>query len=80
MKTYFCPEEPFLSLLVGLSFGALAEITDEAMGSLSEYRAAGKSTVLREVLHEHNLGFSVLSIRTFYCLAKLYFNSMACWH
>lgn len=80
MKSCFCPEEPLLSLLVGLSFVALAEITGETMGSLSEYRAVEKNIVLREVRYEHNLGFSVLSFRTFYCLAKLYFNSTACWH
>lgn len=78
MKTCPCPEEPFLSLLVGFSFGALAEITGEPMGSLSEVRALGKSSVPREVLHQHNPGFSGLSFRTFYCLAKLDFSSMAC--
>lgn len=46
MKTCPCPEEPFLSLLVGFSFGALAEITGEPMGSLSEVRALGKAVCL----------------------------------
>lgn len=47
MKTCLCPSEPFLSLLlVGFSFGALAEITGEVMGSLSEYEQWGKALCL----------------------------------
>lgn len=57
MKTCLCPEEPFQSFLVEFSFGALAEITGQAMDFISEHRALGKSTVPREVLHQHSPGF-----------------------
>lgn len=46
MKTYLCSQESFLSLLVGFSFGAFAEITGKIMDSLSKHRAIGKTLCL----------------------------------